>query len=382
MSSVDDVDCLNLDSIHFSDAKWARVKGVYEKLWERTLDRPVIAITTCNHESNRAKPKYAYDLFTCNYPAEATVADIIDSWDYNFSTKRYLGDAFPQDFPNYGAGVGAAFLGCDIVPAPESETAWFVAQEAKEIEEYEFKFDPENKWLKIVAEVTRAAKKRWQGKVVVGMTDIGGVYDILSAFRPSSELLLDLYDCPDEVKAASFQVVDAWKEMFMYLNNIAQEDKVQGYTCVTPIYSQQSYYILQSDFCYMLSPDMFEEFIKPELSLLIDFLDNPFYHLDGAGQLAHLDSLLSIEKLRGIQWVPGAGAPDCLEWPEVYKKIHDSGKILQFYGSQIDSKTFESVEIIADQIGSTAGIVAIFHDVDKKYEDEAYALLEKFGVEP
>ena len=54
--------------------------------------------------------------------------------------------------------------------------------------------------------------------------------------------------------------------------------------------------------------------------------------LDGAGQLPHLDSLLSIEELKGIQWVPGDGAKPCTEWPEVYRKIRDTGKRIQIYG--------------------------------------------------
>ena len=38
--------------------------------------------------------------------------------------------------------------------------------------------------------------------------------------------------------------------------------------------------------------------------------------VNGQGQLAHLDSLLEIESIKGIQWVPGAGAPDVQHWPD------------------------------------------------------------------
>jgi 5-methyltetrahydrofolate--homocysteine methyltransferase len=53
---------------------------------------------------------------------------------------------------------------------------------------------------------------------------------------------------------------------------------------------------------------------------------NVFYHLDGKGELPHLDQLLAIEELAGVQWVPGEGSPPLQEWPEVLNKIADSDK--------------------------------------------------------
>ncbi len=61
-------------------------------------------------------------------------------------------------------------------------------------------YEPDNVWLHRVKDICRAAIERWQGMVQVGMTDIGGNLDVLSAFRPGEKLLLDLYDCPDDVK--------------------------------------------------------------------------------------------------------------------------------------------------------------------------------------
>ena len=67
--------------------------------------------------------------------------------------------------------------------------------------------------------------------------------------------------------------------------------------------------MLQSDFSYMISPRMFERLILPDLTACCEALEYAFYHLDGKGEIKHLDMLLSIERLRGIQWIPGDGAP-------------------------------------------------------------------------
>ena len=46
-------------------------------------------------------------------------------------------------------------------------------------------------------------------------------------------------------------------------------------------------------------------------------------------QIAHLDLLLGIEQLRGIQWVPGAGNADAEGWPALLARIVRGGKLCQ-----------------------------------------------------
>lgn len=83
-----------------------------------------------------------------------------------------------------------------------------------------------------------------------------------------------------------------------------------------------------SDFSCLVSEADFEEFIIPELMEEINFLDASIYHLDGPGALRHLDRLLKIEKLKGIQWVYGAGQPTARYWIDILKKIQDTGKLI------------------------------------------------------
>jgi 5-methyltetrahydrofolate--homocysteine methyltransferase len=91
--------------------------------------------------------------------------------------------------------------------------------------------------------------------------------------------------------------------------------------------------MLQSDFSYMISPDMFKEFVLPDLKACCDHLDYAFYHLDGVGELPHLGHLLSIPNLHGIQWVSGAGKPEAADWPEVLDRIRSAGKLVQLYAT-------------------------------------------------
>jgi hypothetical protein len=122
----------------------------------------------------------------------------------------------------------------------------------------------------------------------------------------------------------------------------------------------------------MISPDMFDEFVKPELEASCKRLRNAFYHLDGIGQLSHLDSLLSIKELKGVQWIPGDGQPDMTKWPEVYRKIRAAGKLIQIWGN------LRTVDTLVSQIGSADGILCI-SEGDPANEAEARELLRKYG---
>jgi hypothetical protein len=128
----------------------------------------------------------------------------------------------------------------------------------------------------------------------------------------------------------------------------------------------------------MISPAMFDEFVRPELKASADRLGNAFYHLDGQGQLAHLDSLLEIDSIRGIQWVPGAGSPDILHWPEVYRKITAAGRRVHI-ASNMCERPFEVLDILNEQLGRVDHIV---YHLDAAIDRcaEAERMLRKYDV--
>lgn len=85
---------------------------------------------------------------------------------------------------------------------------------------------------------------------------------------------------------------------------------------------------LQCDFSCMISPAMFDDLFLPPLRQQTEWVGRTVYHLDGPNAIRHLDSLLLLPRLSGIQWVPGAGARPMSEWLELLKRILDAGKLL------------------------------------------------------
>ena len=277
--------------------------------------------------------------------------DLINRIDYGLSTCLYLGDAFPFfNMDCFGPGILAAFLGS--IPDNSTGRFWFHPPSRKPIQEIHFQFDPDNVWFRRIREIYEAAMRRWQGAVVMGMTDLGGNLDILSTFRPSEELLLDLYDNPGEVIRLLWEEHEVWHQYYNALNDILQPVN-PGYCDWSGIYSDKASYVLQCDFSYMIGPAMFDEFVKPELVATCARLERCIYHLDGTGALAHLDSLLAIPDLDVVQWVPGDGQADCGHWPEVYKKIAAAGKKIQVHG---EVREFEALDSVIEQVGTSKGI--------------------------
>lgn len=350
--------------------RWAAVQEAHRRWWAGELTRPLICIYLTGAPSDRPEPDLFDQFFTANHDPSVTAEEIVDRWEYNLSATRFMGDAFPHVWPNYGPGVVAGFLGAGV--DPRWDTVWFHAPDDREIADMSFTYDGDNAWLRRVREVSRVAAARWDGAVQVSMTDLGGNLDILASFRPSEKLAMDLIRHGEEVKRLLWEAHELWWRYFDELNAILRPAN-PGFSTWATTFSAEPHYMFQCDFCYMISPAMFEEFVKPELVASFRRCPHAFYHLDGPGQLRHLDSLLAIEDLQGVQWIPGAGSPGLDAWPEVYRKIRDAGKLVQLIGEPSD------LDAVVEQVGSTEGLL-LTATTTYYHRDAAAEFLEKYGA--
>jgi hypothetical protein len=362
-------------AIDFNNTRWTRVKNNYRRWWAGELKRPLLYLTVPGRDPGRLEPSIPQRAFTAHYDRSVSAAEIVDRWDYDLSCVHFMGDAFPVTWPNFGPGVIAAFMGATL--ETDANTCWFHPVRGEELANVQFRYDPDNAWLNRVKDIYRAAAARWKGSVQVSMTDLGGNLDILSSFRPSERLLLDLYDHPEVVKKKTWEAHEMWWRYFKEIDALLRPFS-PGHTAWTPIFSETPYYMLQCDFCYMVGPGMFDEFVKPELAASCRRLSNPFYHLDGIGQLPHLESLLTIPELKGVQWIPGDGSPgpdgcqNMKHWPDVYRRIRKAGKLVQLFG------TIDVLDTVARQVGSAEGMILIG---TASSLDDARDALRRYGVE-
>jgi hypothetical protein len=124
---------------------------------------------------------------------------------------------------------------------------------------------------------------------------------------------------------------------------------------------------LQEDVSYMISNAMYRRFLLPHLCDQIDAMQYAFYHLDGIGAIQHLDTLLAIEKLRVIQWVPGAGKERISDWYELIRKILAAGKSIQVFANAGE------VDVLVKNVGPRGLLVTV-----TATETEAHRLVERY----
>ena len=308
--------------VHFSLERMAQARENHDRWWSGELDRPLTAITIGDAYAAEPWPVAPLTQSTCadfSHSAE----EVIEAMDHELSRQEYLGDAFPiVHFSAFGPGSLAAFCGAKLDNS--SGGVWFFPKEELEIEDIHIRYDPENIYVKRIKDLYRAGLEKWNGAVMMSMPDLGGVLDVAASFRGSENLLLDLYDAPEEVLRLVGEIETAWYAAY---NDFAEVLKPQnGYTDWSGLLSSTPSYVPQCDFCYMIGNPMFREFVLPTLKRDTERLQNTIYHLDGVGELNHVDDILALPKLHAVQWQPGDGAPTAENWPEVYEKIQKAGK--------------------------------------------------------
>ena len=158
--------------------------------------------------------------------------------------------------------------------------------------------------------------------------------DVLSVLRGAQELCFDFFDSPELLHARLAELDDSYRAAYDAMYGIVREPVDDGSVWIAfQVWEPGRMAKLQCDFSTLLSPDQFDEFMLPGLRRQCDEIDYCFYHLAGKAATIHLDSILSLDKLKCLQWTPGDGQPDGGDerWFPIYEKVRAAGKGLWVY---------------------------------------------------
>lgn len=350
-------------NLYFTDEDRGRIERDWASWWAGELDRPMVVFPPMGVSLGGAPGE-----FTREFLLEKPLNEVIDYFQSRLEAARFCGDASPMWWPNFGPGVIHGFLGGKVKTATEQHTVWFEVDELTPIEDLHFVFDASSVWWQRVLNLTRVAVEQWGDQVHVGHTDLGGALDAAASFRTVTQLLYDLNDAPEEVNRISGEITSLWIRYYDELYAVIEKTQ-QGTTNWALIWSPGRSYMHQCDFSYMISPKMFERFVLPDLATCFEHITHNFYHLDGKGQIPHLDMLLSMESLAGIQWIPGAGQPEADQWLWLLKRIRDADKLCQVFVSPKGAQT------IVQELGGR-GFAFCIRSEPPLLRDEAEGLLK------
>jgi 5-methyltetrahydrofolate--homocysteine methyltransferase len=309
------------------------IKEAKERLtawWDHELvDRPCIAYY-CLRKGGNMSPENLLEYFDPWYLAQSwdDIETCLNEFERISNSIEFGGESIPRFFPNYGPGIMAAVLG--IEPQFKARTVWFnkitpLHEMTAVLERAQINMN--NPWYARLVQITKFAAERAGKEYCIAMTDLGGVLDILSSFLGPEKLILAMTQYPAIIDACRAIILEKLTKVYTELQTIIEKYS-EGCNSWLNFWCPKRWYPLQSDFSYMLSPRWFKRFVLPDIITQADQLNYAIYHLDGPFQLNHLDDLLAIPAITGIQWVPGAQeSPKCNEkWMPIYKKVQAAGK--------------------------------------------------------
>lgn len=186
--------------------------------------------------------------------------------------------------------------------------------------------DPDSEWFEQYLKHYQRVVDDAYGYYYVPLSGIAVTGDTLSSLRGNAELCMDLILNPDKVKETENELLgDKWRRAYDRIWDVISS-RMDGMAYWWLAWAPGRSFCLQNDFSFMISNEMFREFFLDNLVKQIKHIDYSMYHLDGVEAIRHLDSLLEIEELDAIQFIPGTGSKGYLYYIDVLKKILNAGK--------------------------------------------------------
>jgi hypothetical protein len=277
-----------------------------------------------------------------------------------------LAEAFPVVYIQQG-GL-PAMMGCSQTPG--NGTVWTHPVDA-ELSSLQIVVDEANSVLrKMVSDIDAAARAAAGRQMVSFPANMGNVGDALAQIRGYENLCLDLATAPEAVAKLERQITECWKILYDRFYALTQPYVPGSCTQWLPIYFAGRCTLIEADFVCMVSARHFEEIYLPAIAARAEWAERSIYHLDGPDALRHLDALLSIGALDGIQWEPGAGSGSRLQWLSVLQKIQRHGKRL-WVACELDE-----VETMLRNLSPKGLVLSVLgsHSIDTCKEVERLAL--------
>ena len=370
------------------NSNWELTKRRYAALWNRELtDGPVMSVTAPKQEV--IPPRVAENLegaedFMTDPAWSWTRSKLVDrselentvrSWtdtDYLLSNMErqlkstyYGGDAIPTIHTLLLNAVLAEEIQC------HSETFRVVPWIKDWDDVPEPLFDPDNKWWRHSKNVLAAYGRAAQGRYIVGLSSFCPSMDYLMMIRGSGELCVDLVDRPGKIGEVCEYIDEVIKELYVEAEEVIYSSSDQeGMMNWMGIWAPERMLMLECDFSIMISKQMYDDLVLPSIASWVDWLDYSMYHLDGPGATRHLDSLLTLDGMAGIEWRPGAGAVAPTEWIPLLRRIQEAGK-------------FVAIEVEAREAGKAVQELdpnLLYLRVSCESEDEAKEILRLYGT--
>jgi len=303
---------------------WSEAAERLSKIWYgEKLDRPCIAVKAPqeNPVPGPAAPDNPEDRWLNPDWVIANMKAIIgNTW--------WGGESVPSNIV-----MGGWVVSLGGKPNLAQNTIWFDHFKVDFDQPSPFTYDPEDSWvIKYKKVMDGVIDFAGNDDFLIGQPSILPANDLLSMHMGVDEFLVNLIEHPDWMKKSlEIGARDILQAKTEIMEKVKQKHKFwYGLAGWMPFWAPEPFLASQSDVSCMLSPEMFQEFIVPELDIIGHKYDAFWYHLDGASAKQHLDTLLGLPYLKVLQYTPTANIepPNGPENLDFFKKVQAAGKIL------------------------------------------------------
>jgi hypothetical protein len=302
---------------------WDEARERLTRLWEGLiLDRACLSVTAPNGRHRPAPvPRDAESKWLDpEYVIQAGLTAMGNQW--------WGGESIPSFLIMSGwmANFGAK-------PHFSEHTIWFDPVGDVDFDSPPaFKIDPANPWLqRFEALYDKAAETAGRDDFLIGQPCILPASDVLAAHLGNERYLEAMAIHPDWVAAALRQMTAGLlAERNRLRDRIVKKHAFwYGNAGWMPFWAPTPYFATQSDVSCMISPDMFERFVVPELEAIGREAGAMWYHLDGRDAKQHLPRLLALPFMRVIQYVAVPNEPpNGMGQLDLYRTIQAAGRIV------------------------------------------------------
>lgn len=291
---------------------WPDRQALFEQYWQMKNQIPLLALSAPIQAS--AWPEFNPDIPTLEQIRQEMAATY------------YGGVAYPYVSPSVGPDLLAALLGLEVRQNESSD--WIVHHPGGLMDFRDFTLSDRDGWLskaeQQIAEYVRDAR---QGDYIVGMIDLNPGADGLSALIGPEQLCLAMLDEPDEVRRVNEGLLGLYQAVFDRLYRLSTQYQ-EGTTNWLGLYSQIPWYFLSCDFICMISPEQFEQHFVWEVEQRTSMHPRTLFHLDGENALIHLNRILRMPSLTGVQVQATPHCHSAAFWLPYLRQIQSAGKTI------------------------------------------------------
>lgn len=303
---------------------WPDARQRLTALWQgEMLDRPCITVRAPKPgAAPRSVPRPADDearWLDPDYLVADALRQIESTW--------WGGEAIPSYLL-----MGGWVLCLGGTPRFAPNTIWFETRPVDFDRPSPFRHDPDSPWVrKYCTALLALCELAGRDDFLVGSPGGLPANDLLSMHMGVEPFMYALMDHADWMAEA---IVTGARDQLHTAQDLqaqirARHDYWYGGSGWMPFWAPEPFSLTQSDVSCMLSPEMFERFVVPELDVCGQATGALWYHLDGGDARQHLPRLLSLPYLKVIQYVPApCEPPNGPGHLDMYRTIQAAGRIV------------------------------------------------------